>query len=321
MDKTGLAKFVATQERPPHVEWEETNCLLCGSDDWKPLIEAPDRTPGLGGVIFCVVQCQKCDLCFTNPRPNDRTLGQFYPPSYSPHKPFRQAQSKRQSRRYSSLLKWLKEDDSKDEESAYRGKLLDFGCGSGLFLERMRGLGWDVMGVDISQDTVFRLRYDLDIPAVVGTLPHPELKPGTFDVITMWQALEHVPWPRQILEAAKDLLVPGGKLIIAVPNIASLPFKWFRKAWFALELPRHLTHFTPETLRRMIESCGLQNGPLKMIRHSNWLRLSAGLANKHIRSSMKYRFLQTKIPSSIVSWYSYLTSQTDCMMALAIKPE
>ena len=74
-----------------------------------------------------------------------------------------------------------------------------------------------------------------------GSLPHPELKPRRFDVLTMWQSLEHVHQPRQVLQAALDLLEPGGKLFVAVPNIDSRPFRRYGPDWYGLDLPRHLT--------------------------------------------------------------------------------
>src|SRR5947209_19948119 len=68
------------------VEWEETPCLLCGSDRWTPLVESPDQAPGGLGLWFVVVQCHECGLCFTNPRPTPAAIGRFYPNLYPPHR-------------------------------------------------------------------------------------------------------------------------------------------------------------------------------------------------------------------------------------------
>src|SRR5262249_34256030 len=128
------------------------------------------------------------------------------------------------------------------------GRLLDFGCGGGSFLERMHKQGWSRVGLDTSEAAVRSIRSELGLAAPVGTLPHPELAPESFDVITMWHALEHVHAPLDVLREAHRLLAPGGRLLVAVPNIASWPFRWFGRDWFGLDLPRHLTHFEPETL-------------------------------------------------------------------------
>ena len=137
-----------------------------------------------------------------------------------------------------------------------RGRLLDFGCGGGAYLERMHRQGWDVTGLDVSAAAVECVRTRLGLRALLGTLPHPELKPATFDVVTMWHSLEHVHEPLEVLRAAHQLLAPGGKLLVATPNIDSLPFRWFGQAWYGLDLPRHLTHFSSRTLRRLLERAG-----------------------------------------------------------------
>src|SRR5437764_15353414 len=67
------------------VDWEECACLLCGSANWSPLVEAPDRAQGGQGLWFMVVQCHDCGLCFTNPRPGPDGIERFYPADYAPH--------------------------------------------------------------------------------------------------------------------------------------------------------------------------------------------------------------------------------------------
>src|SRR5262249_10576488 len=155
---------------------------------------------------------------------------------------------------------------------------LDFGCGGGSYLRRMHGAGWQVVGLDVSAAAVERVRTDLGLPALAGTLPHPLLEPAGFDVVTMWHSLEHVHDPPAVLREGRRLLVPGGRLLVAVPNIDSLAFRWFGPAWYALDLPRHLTHFTPRTLTLMLQQAGFRPGPVRMVGHSHWVRSSAKLA-------------------------------------------
>src|SRR5262249_20165886 len=157
-------------------------------------------------------------------------------------------------------------------------RLLDFGCGGGSYLARMHGQGWDVTGLDVTPTAVAELIAKPRLRAFAGSLPHPQLLGDTFDVITMWQSLEHVHAPLDVLREAHRLLAPSGKLIIAVPNIDSLPFRWFGQAWYGLDLPRHLTHFAPWTLRLLLHRAGFRAGKLRMVRHSSWLRSSARLA-------------------------------------------
>src|ERR1700677_3344073 len=69
------------------IEWEECPCLLCGSSNWSPLLEATDRSGAATGKWFLVVQCQDCGHCFTNPRPSRRSMAHFYSMDYPPHQP------------------------------------------------------------------------------------------------------------------------------------------------------------------------------------------------------------------------------------------
>ncbi|HMC66442.1 MAG TPA: class I SAM-dependent methyltransferase, partial [Gemmataceae bacterium] len=200
-----------------------------------------------------------------------------------------------------------------------QGRLLDFGCGGGSFLERMHRQGWRVTGIDVSAEAVERIRTELDLQAVLGTLPHPDLQPETFDVITMWHSLEHVHAPRTVLREAHRLLAPGGKLLVAVPNIDSLPFRWFGRDWLGLDLPRHLTHFAPWTLRLMLERTGFRIGPIRQVRHAKWLCRSARLACRNRRGPHWHRWLTIKPAARMATWYSYLTQQCDCLIAVAEK--
>jgi SAM-dependent methyltransferase len=306
----------AAEESGPVVEWEEPDCLLCGGQRWTPVLEAPDCEPGGTGLWFAVVQCQDCGLCFTNPRPSAASMTQFYPAAYRPHRPPELAEKRTwrlhvpgpwsASRKPRRALPWHG-----------RGRLLDFGCGGGSFLQRMHRQGWQVMGVDIAPTAVARVRDGLGLPALLGSLPHPDLRPGSFDVITMWHSLEHVHRPSAILEEAHNLLAPGGKLVVAVPNIDSLPFRWFGAAWYGLDLPRHLTHFSPGTLHLMLENVGFHPGPIRMVPHGNWLRASARLSARFNGSPHWHRLFASGAAARLAMWYSYFTAQSDAMVVTA----
>jgi 2-polyprenyl-3-methyl-5-hydroxy-6-metoxy-1,4-benzoquinol methylase len=199
------------------------------------------------------------------------------------------------------------------------GRLLDFGCGNGAFLERMHAQGWQVTGIDAADPVVARVRPRVPWPVLAGSLPHAELRPASFDVVTMCQALEHVHDPLRVLHEAGRLLVAGGTLLVAVPNIESLPFRWFGNAWIGLDLPRHLTHFAPATLHRMLHRAGFRVQSIRMVRHSHWLRTSAEQSCRRARAPHWHRWLQTRPLSRLATWYAFLTDRADCLLATATR--
>jgi SAM-dependent methyltransferase len=302
------------------VDWEECACLLCGGTNWSPLAEAPDRARGGRGLWFMVVQCHECGLCFTNPRPSAGAIDSFYTNEYAPHQ-FSKVRG--HGPRWWHRLPMLgrRPDVLRKTLPIHgQGRLLDFGCGSGSFLMRMRRQGWNVTGLDMSEAVVHRLRDQLGLQALCGSLPHPGLVRAQFDVITMWQSLEHVHQPLEVLQAANEILAADGKLIVAVPNIDSLAFRWFGSAWNGLDLPRHLVHFTPETLRLMLRRAGFRAGRVQMVRRGGWLRASARLAIRQAPQQPRWlRWLQGKGMSNVASWYGYCLGQADCLMVTATR--
>ncbi|WP_162657644.1 class I SAM-dependent methyltransferase [Tuwongella immobilis] len=266
-----------------------------------------------------MVRCDDCGLLFTNPRPAPESMGAFYSENYQPHR--RGSKLRRPLRKWYPLARLNgRAMERKSLPHHGKGRLLDFGCGGGSFLERMAEQGWEVTGLDTSMSVVERIRSQLKLSAVSGTLPHPELKPETFDVVTMWHSLEHVHDPLAVLREAYRLLVPGGRLLVATPNIESWPHRWFGTNWFGLDLPRHLTHFTPTTLRRMIETAGFECGLPRMIRHADWLRSSARLAMRRGDARWTTRLLTRKPIARLAAWGCFVAGQSDCMFADAARP-
>jgi 2-polyprenyl-3-methyl-5-hydroxy-6-metoxy-1,4-benzoquinol methylase len=184
----------------------------------------------------------------------------------------------------------------------------------------MADQGWQVTGVDTAPSAVEHVRSEYGLTAFVGSLPHDDLAPGSFDVVTMWHSLEHVHQPLAILREAHRLLVPGGKLVVATPNIDSLPYRVFGRSWYGLDLPRHLTHFTPSTLAAMVHAAGFRPEPVRQVRHSDWLRSTAKLAIAHGKYAALARVLKWKPVSKVAAWFCYAVGQADCILCVAERP-
>ncbi len=309
-------RSVAVRQPRPALAWEEPACLLCGGRERTTLLEAQDPQASERGLWFAVVTCGQCGLAFTSPRPDELSIEDFYPMDYAPHRP------KRDHRvRWAPFARLRGRPCVERRVLEKHGKcrLLDFGCGGGSFLERMHRQGWNVTGIDASPAAVATVERRLGLPAFLGSLPNPQLVPGSFDVITMWHSLEHVHNPLRVLQAAKELLAPDGKLLVAVPNIDGLPFRWFGSSWFALDLPRHLSHFKPDTLRAMLAKTGFETIKIRQIRHDDWLRSSAKLACSRPHPTLWQKLLSNKVVSRFMAWACYVLGRSDCMLATATK--
>jgi 2-polyprenyl-3-methyl-5-hydroxy-6-metoxy-1,4-benzoquinol methylase len=303
------------------IEWEETACLLCGGRESSLLLEAAGSGEYGASLRFKVVQCRGCGLCFTNPRPGPASLGRFYPPEYKAYEGCGLAECQRQRAlaKARTLAFWRAKNPFRRALPREGGsRLLDFGCGQGAFLELMHIQGWQVVGLDMCADVVQRIRRELGLSALAGTLPHPELSPAQFDVVTMRQSLEHVPRPLETLQHAYDLLVPGGKLLVHVPNVQSRALDWFGPAWFCLKLPVHLTHFSPQTLRQMVQRTGFHVQRVRMVRTTDWLCQSALLA--HQSQSPGPHWLRRRWLARLMSTYLCWTRRSDCLLLVAQKP-
>jgi SAM-dependent methyltransferase len=304
---------------PAPVQWEDVPCPLCGQDD--PALLLRQRAGADEGVdAYRLLICRACGLGYLNPRPTRETIGYYYPADYKPY----QNQGK-VKHRFFSLARLLGRGDPHSYLPVKPpGRLLDFGCGSGAYLERMRGLGWDVIGIDISPHGVEAARRR-GIPAYQGVLPHPAVPFASVDVLNFGAVLEHVHDPHQLIAAARATVKPGGLLVFSVPNLASWGFRFFGPAWWPLELPRHLLHFTPATIRKLVKKHDLELLALKQPPHSNWMRLSLersrGFRQQYSwRARLLMQAMRLRPLASFVTRYTARLGQGDGMLIIARRP-
>lgn len=140
-----------------------------------------------------------------------------------------------------------------------QGAILDLGCSSGGFLTSMKGPSWKLYGIEMSKPVADRARAATGAEVFVGDVLDAPFEAGTFDAITCFHVFEHVYRPREVLQKILTWLKPGGVFIAYMPNIDSGAARCFRSYWYALELPRHLSHFSPKSLSKLAKSVGFSN--------------------------------------------------------------
>jgi 2-polyprenyl-3-methyl-5-hydroxy-6-metoxy-1,4-benzoquinol methylase len=147
------------------------------------------------------------------------------------------------------------------------GRALDIGCGNGRYLAVLKNLGWTVTGFDI-EDHVAPVLKENGIHVFTGNLEVLSTLRGTYDLITMWHVLEHLHDPLKDLKTIRKFLSNRGSILIEVPNSNSPAAKLFRDDWYQWDLPRHLSHFTPQSLIQMLRESGFQIKELIHLRRS-----------------------------------------------------
>ncbi len=301
-------------------DWEDAPCPMCGYDHGQVVMQAPDNDRPRDGRIFAVVECSRCRLWYTNPRPTEATIASFYADDYRPHHSSSDRPVKTSLfRQWQSALTGRPCLERHRLPFVGRGRLLDFGCGGGDFLRRMREEGWAVTALDTSSTVINRLRDQFNIEGHVGTLPHPDLRPGRFDVITMWASLEHVHHPLAVLRAVNKLLAPGGRVYLQVHNVDSWARQRFGRHWYSLDLPRHLTHFRADTLTTMLELAGLRVRTMRTLPHPSAIRKSLTLARRDGATTLANRLLGAKPLRLLWSWLGYAMEASDHLFAMAEK--
>jgi 2-polyprenyl-3-methyl-5-hydroxy-6-metoxy-1,4-benzoquinol methylase len=144
-----------------------------------------------------------------------------------------------------------------------RGSILDVGCSSGGFLSSMKGPSWELYGIEMEESTAERARANTGAQVFVGDAVAAPFLPGSFEVITAFDVLEHVYSPREFLTRVLEWLKPGGIFYAMMPNIDSWEARFFKTYWYGLELPRHLSHFSPRSLRQLMATIGFEEVSLK----------------------------------------------------------
>jgi len=224
-------------------------CPLCESSHFKIKMICQDRT--VSQESFAVIECQKCHFKFTNPRPSLANLGKYYKSeAYISHSDSKKGFINRAYHlaRLYTLRQKLKLVNSLVKKNK---TLLDIGCGTGMFLQVCKSNGWQIAGIEPDATAREQAKKRNQVPIEEDLLAAYDGK--LFDVITMWHVLEHVHDLDKVVSKLKKLLEPAGTLIVAVPNCDSLDAKIYQENWAAYDVPRHLYHFTQESIRVLFQ--------------------------------------------------------------------
>lgn len=222
-----------------------------------PLCRADATRRFLGHAGFEVHACIRCGLRFLHPHPTAEALKALYGPQYFGHEGTtlpgydRYLEEVEHHRRtFDDRLRLL-------PLPAPGARLLDVGASIGVFVERARRVGWDAEGIEPSRWASTQAREQFGQPVATGTLEGGAFAPASFDLVSLWEVIEHLPSPRDTIREARRILRPGGHLALSTPDAGSLVARAMGQRWPGWrKLPEHLFFFDRRTLSDLLEAEG-----------------------------------------------------------------
>ncbi len=239
---------------------ETIPCNLCGADDYRVIyppqyaaakpdhLEDSFRSSGDEILVDQLVQCRQCGLQYLNPRLKENIIIRAY--SAGRDETF-VSQSAARERTFARCLKTI------EQCVPAPGKILDVGTAGGAFLSVAQNKGWEVAGCEPNHWLCewARTRYGLSVHA--GTIFGMGLRDQSFDVVTLWDVLEHTPDPKKVLKECFRVLKPNGLIVVNYPDMGSLAARWMGRKWVFL-LSIHLYYFTLSTIKAMLRQTGFR---------------------------------------------------------------
>jgi len=243
------------------------------------------------GETYNVSECAGCEIAVTHPFPSDDELTRLYACGN-----YRTDKGKRFGPIIESLIllgRILKRRSI--NRFVQPGKILDIGCGRGLFLDVMRRGGWRAIGTELNGETASYAKKVYDLKILTGDIIQHKFPDDGLDAININQVLEHLKNPDEVLAECSRILRKDGLLIISVPDLRSPQFTLGKENWFLLDLPFYLFHFTEEGLSRLLQKNGFKIRQIKRfnLEYSPFGWLQTMLNVSGMRFNLLYDLLKT----------------------------
>lgn len=275
-----------------NLEYDTVNCNFCGSDESEPFLTRGDLNVGVEG-DFHLVRCKQCGLVYENPRPALSSWNLIYPDEYDQYT----LQSNNEFQKNILYRYGLQKRLKFIECFKKSGSICDLGCATGDFLREVKfHNNWQGYGVEpnpFASNIAREVGLNVETASFLDN-PFPGMN---FDVICMWNVIEHLPDPLGTLHEINKRLNPGGLLVFTTPNLESFDARLFGRYWIGYELPRHFFVFSKTTL-------------LKYLRKTNFTFLDDQcIYGEHAAAISSLRFwLKAKHPKHIAKLEKLLFS-------------
>lgn len=287
---------------------EAARCPLCGCSESILVCDGlQDRLHSLPGK-FRLVRCRHCHLVYQNPRLCTDELALFYPDHYESFVrvvPWKLSLTERMLVKYGlSRRKRIV-----DKYAHNGGRLLDIGCGTGLFLAEMaKNPRWCVEGIEPNFSAANFAKTEFGLVVHNTRVEQASLQPNSYTAITLWDVIEHLANPVDVMHKVREWLEPRGYVFIRTPQFGSLGSLIFRDFWAGLDAPRHLVLFTQSTIRFLLDITGFEVVEI----------LDGG--GSHDIFILSMRFLATKNERSSFLWVALIKFLRSIWVRAALSP-
>ncbi|MDY7019276.1 MAG: class I SAM-dependent methyltransferase [Chloroflexota bacterium] len=239
--------------------FEYRSCPSCGEKDCVVLFESNMKESDFNEEITTVymlpgdkygrhVKCRNCGLVYVNPIEGNGRINEDYS----------QRKNNDADIIRGSRLKAAKSQMQLVEKYSRGTSLLDIGCGEGFFLFNAYRMGYTVKGIELSEEAAEYARREFNIDIETKPFEEAEFRENCFDVVTLWQVLEHVPHPLVILEEVHRILKPGGLVVVSTPDFGGVLAKILRRRWWNIRR-LHINQFATGTLNAILENAGFKD--------------------------------------------------------------
>lgn len=254
---------------PDNSLFECRNCPNCGRNDFIVLFDSNIAEIGYQENIESYTQwhrygrhvkCKNCHLIYVNPIEKESRISKGYSERGDIDASINRRSRLNATKSQLQLVKKYREG----------GKLLDIGCAEGFFLFNAARAGFITKGIELSEDAATYAREEFSIDVETKSLEKLQFPQDYFDVVTLWQVLEHLPYPLRTLKEVYRILKPGGVVVVLTPNIEGIPAKVFRRKWWNLRR-QHINQFSSRTLIAILENAGFKDASAASYRESTSL--------------------------------------------------
>jgi len=286
------------------------NCAICGSLDCRI---SPNRF--FKNTLW---RCQKCGLIFVNPQPKFNQIKEIYNQHYFKNNNSNSIGYENYAQDKPNIIKTF-EKRWRQIEKLYqnKGNVLDLGCAMGFFLEVAKNHNWQTYGVELSNYASQIAQKFFGDKITNGSLSQTCFSEEFFDIITLWDYLEHIPNPANELTQVWHLLKKGGLIILSTPNTASWPHKIFKNKWMGYKDQEHLFYFSTNNVIMLLEKVGFKI--LKNERIGKYVSLALFAKRLALYNKFLANIFEKLIPKTYLSQHSFYVNPLDIICIYAQK--